>query len=262
MNLHFSPQLPFPDREWRLDDGLGGYSSGTASGIRSKREQALVAVARAGGAWVLVNGFDAWVTTPAGRFPISSQRYAPDAVHPDGAWRVESFVTEPWPTWRFRLDDATLVKQEISVIRGHSLVGVRWSVEGGAKGVSIEVRPFLSGREERSLQKENRVFRLAAEIRGWKVTWRPYDGVPEVAMYSSAKFDADPHWYHNFVYEDGATEDLASPGVFRGAIASAKPVELILAGGGWQEVVEGMILPEHPVFWNAPVVGWAGGRKG
>ena len=34
---------------------------------------------------VLVNGFDAWVETPAGRYAISSQAYGPDVTYPDGA---------------------------------------------------------------------------------------------------------------------------------------------------------------------------------
>ena len=91
--------------EWLEADGLGGFASGTVSGIRTRRYHALLLTATTppAGRMVLVNGFDAWVETPDGTFALSSQRYAPDVIHPDGASRIESFEYEPWPRWRFRL---------------------------------------------------------------------------------------------------------------------------------------------------------------
>jgi hypothetical protein len=42
---------------------------------------------------VLVNGVDAWIETPAGRFPLTSQKYSPGVVHPDAARRIVQFNT-------------------------------------------------------------------------------------------------------------------------------------------------------------------------
>src|SRR3954466_15036202 len=93
--------------EWLEPDGLGGFASGTVSGIRTRRYHALLLTATTPptGRFVLVNGFDAWVDTPNGTYPLSSQRYAPDVTHPDGSQRIESFTAEPWPCWCFRLND-------------------------------------------------------------------------------------------------------------------------------------------------------------
>src|ERR1700749_1847743 len=79
--------------EWREGDGLGGFASGTVSGIRTRRYHALLLTAATppAGRMVLANGFDALVETPSGTFAISSQRYGPDVIHPDGASRIESF---------------------------------------------------------------------------------------------------------------------------------------------------------------------------
>lgn len=68
--------------EWLEADGLGGFASGTVGGIRTRRYHALLLAATQPptGRFVLVNGFDAWVETPRGRFDITSQRYAPDVV--------------------------------------------------------------------------------------------------------------------------------------------------------------------------------------
>src|SRR5205823_11653709 len=72
--------------EWLEADGLGGFASGTASGIRTRRYHALLLAATAppAGRVVLVSGLEASVETPEGAVALSSQRYAPDVIHPDG----------------------------------------------------------------------------------------------------------------------------------------------------------------------------------
>ena len=80
--------------EWLEADGLGGFASGHAGGIRSRRYHALLLVATRppGGRMVLLNDLEVWVTTPGGRFALSSHRYQPGIVYPDGAARIESFT--------------------------------------------------------------------------------------------------------------------------------------------------------------------------
>src|SRR5690349_14385824 len=93
-------------QEWLEADGLGGFASGTVSGVRTRRYHALLLKASTPptGRMVLVNGFDAWIETDAGKFMLSSQRYAPGILHGDGAERIKSFTTQPWPGWKFRLE--------------------------------------------------------------------------------------------------------------------------------------------------------------
>src|SRR6266481_5181704 len=106
-----------PNAEWLEADGLGGFASGTTSGIRSRRYHALLLTATTPptGRMVLVNGFDAWIETPKGRFSLTSQGYSPGMVHPDGARHIERSTTEPWPTWVFRFEGGTELAQEIFV---------------------------------------------------------------------------------------------------------------------------------------------------
>src|ERR1043165_2352079 len=104
-----------PNAEWLEADGLGGFASGTASGIRTRRYHAILLTAKTPptGRMVLVNGFDAWIETKNGKFMLSSQCYAPAVVGGDGWERIKSFTTEPWPTWRFCFEDGTEIEQEI-----------------------------------------------------------------------------------------------------------------------------------------------------
>jgi predicted glycogen debranching enzyme len=207
--------------EWLEADGLGGFASGTVSGIRTRRYHALLLVATTppAGRVVLVNGFDAWVETPNGYFPISSQAYEPDITHPDGARRRASFEAAPWPGWVFRLEDGTEIRQDIFVPKDAPMACLSWKLLTPSPDVRLHVRPFLSGRDYHSMHKANGGFRFDAEVSGERVTWSPYPGVPPMVALSNGRYAHQPDWYYNFSYtEERArgldhTEDLASPGV-------------------------------------------------
>lgn len=209
-------------QEWLEADGLGGFASGSVVGPRTRRYHALLLTSEHGpaGRRTLVNGLDAFVTTSAGEFALSSQQYQPGVIAPDGAGNIESFSAEPWPRWVFALSDGTLVSQEIFVPKGLQATVVLWRLLTAKPGVTLRARPFLSGRDYHSTHHENGAFRFDAEIRGEQVTWSPYAGVPSIHAFANATYAHEPHWYRNFLYaEERArglddTEDLGSPGVF------------------------------------------------
>jgi predicted glycogen debranching enzyme len=226
--------------EWLEADGLGGFASGTMSGIRTRRYHALLLTATTppAGRMVLVNGFDAWVETPGDTFAISSQRYGPDVIHPDGASRIESFESDPWPRWRYKIDNDIIIEQELFVPKGESAVFISWKlVSPNREDLKLKVRPFLSGRDFHSTHHENGSFHFEAGQNGERVIFRSYDGVPAVIAYSNGQYAHDPTWYRNFVYFEeqarglDAVEDLASPGVFEFSL-SRKPAVLMLAAEG------------------------------
>ncbi|HEX6850262.1 MAG TPA: amylo-alpha-1,6-glucosidase [Candidatus Polarisedimenticolaceae bacterium] len=221
-------------REWLEADGLGGFASGTASGIRTRRYHALLLAAARPPAerFVLVNGLEATVATAAGRFALSSQRYAPGVVHPDGAARIVSFTATPWPRWTFRLEDGTVVEQEIVVPRGAPAVLVRFRASAAA---ILTIRPLMSGRDFHALQRENGAFRFDAEPAGDGVRFRPYDGVPATRVRSNGIYRPAPDWYRNFEYEEERArgldfvEDLASPGEWSFDLSTGEAWMLLVA---------------------------------
>lgn len=208
--------------EWLEADGLGGFASGTSTLARTRRYHGLLLAATTPptGRVMLVNGLEAWVETPSGRYAISSHRYAPDVVHPDGTRHLVAFTNDPWPQWTFRLPDGTEIEQELIVPRGTPLVGLSWRLRMAAPGSRLTVRPLLSGRDYHATHHENGAFRLDARVDGERVRWSPYDGVPAVTAVTNGRYDPSPAWYRNFLYDEertrglDCTEDLASPGAF------------------------------------------------
>ncbi|MBI5385595.1 MAG: glycogen debranching enzyme family protein [Verrucomicrobia bacterium] len=233
MNAQSSIIYP-QSQEWLEPDGRGGFASGTVSGIRTRRYHAhlLTAITPPTGRLVLVNGYEAWIETPAGRFALTSQNYAPGVIHPDGAQRIESFSAEPWPTWTFRCEDGTELAHEIFVSGHGGVTALTWRLLAEHKNVKLFIRPLISGRDYHSLHKENPAFRFDPALGGEEILWRPYDGVPGIhALHSSnGRYAHDPLWYRNFLYEEERarglddTEDLASPGVFEWDLSAGEAV--------------------------------------
>lgn len=233
--------------EWLEPDGLGGFASGTVSGVRTRRYHALRLSAGRPPAdrQVLVNGFDAWVRTPGGAFPLSTQHYAPGVDHPDGIHSLERFECDPWPSWQFLLPDGTRVRQELFVPRGHAVTVVSWRLVSGPSPAVLEVRPFLSGRDYHATHRENPGFSLAAEVTGQRVTWQPYAGLPRILSFANAAYSHGPDWYRNFRYAEEAArgldsdEDLVCPGLLTFDLNREEAHWLVGSDRSVQELVDG-----------------------
>ena len=245
------------EREWLEADGLGGFASGTVSGTRTRRYHALLLVATTPptGRVALINGFEAWVTTPRGRFALTSQRYAPDVRYPDGAERLVQFAYRPWPSWTYRLDDDAIITQEILARRGRPGVLIRWTAKG-ARDAQLDVRPLLSGRDHHSLHRENSAFRFEAQAGGGLVSWQPYNGLPPAVSASNGKYRHAPDWYRNFVYREeqarglDAVEDLASPGVISWPLDDMPACWLLGTAGSFPELDSTSDVVEFAEEWR------------
>jgi len=208
--------------EWLEADGLGGFASGTASGIRTRRYHALLlsAATPPTGRQVLVAGMDVAVEIDGNSVALSSQRYAPGVVHPDGASRLLSFTNDPWPTWRYRVSNAVVVEQSLFVPKGLPITVLRWRAQQAPPGSRLIVRLFLAGRDYHSMHHENAAFQFDADVNGTCVWWNPYGGVQSILANANGMYCAERDWYRRFLYSEeerrglDAIEDLATPGRF------------------------------------------------
>src|ERR1700744_1168625 len=208
--------------EWLEADARGGFASGSVGGERTRRYHALLLTAThpPGGRTILVNGIEAWIATPDGDHPITSQRYAPDVVYPDGWRHLTGFSRDPWPSWRFVLPGGTEIVQELFVSRETSETVLRWRQEGTSRPCRLNVRPLISGRDYHALHRENPACNVGSAVNGASVSWRPYPSLPRIAAGSNGEYHAEPDWYRNFLYTAerdrglDCIEDLASPGRF------------------------------------------------
>ncbi|MEK6702062.1 MAG: amylo-alpha-1,6-glucosidase [Planctomycetota bacterium] len=226
--------------EWLEADGLGGFASGTATGVRTRRYHALLTCAQTPptNRYVLVNGVEATLVTPAGEFPLTRQRYTPDVTtggpEVTGA-EIELFSIEPWPTWVLRLTDGTRVRHEIMVCKDSARTVVSWRLETRTEGVSIRVRPLISGRDLHALHHENDAFHFEPAAARETLTWTPYLSVPSIRVRHNGTYTHAPTWYRGFQYDQERergfefTEDLASPGTIEFDLSRDEAVMILEA---------------------------------
>jgi predicted glycogen debranching enzyme len=207
--------------EWLEADGLGGFASGTRSGLRTRRYHGLLlcALKPPQDRRLLVQGFVAWLDTPAGRIELWPQAYAGGYVRERDAV-LERFETEPWPTWRLRSVRGPVIEVELFVPHGRPAVALRIRLAEPFDGpLKLSVRPLMSGRDFHALHHENPAFHFAPQRQSELVRFTPYPGAPAVQSLSNATFTTAPDWYRSFYYAEeaarglDAVEDLASPGV-------------------------------------------------
>jgi predicted glycogen debranching enzyme len=217
--------------EWLEADGLGGFASGTTSGIRTRRYHALLlpATSPPAGRVVLVNGLEVCAETATGSVALSSHRYAPDVTHPDGASRIVAFATDPWPRWTYSLPDAGRIEHECFVRHGSPVTVLTWRLVDGKGPVRLRVRPLLSGRDYHALHHENPAFRFDADpSEPGRIVWRPYAGLPPIVALTNGHYTHAPDWYRNFLYDEERArglddvEDLASPGLLEFDLAAGE----------------------------------------
>ena len=211
----------FGDDEWLETDGLGGFASGTRSGLRTRRYHGLLlcALKPPQDRRLLVQGFVAWIETPSGRAELWPQAYEGGYVRERDAV-VERFSHEPWPSWRLRTALGPVLDVELFVPHGRPAVALRFRLaEPFAEPVVLRVRPLLSGRDFHALHHENPAFHFGEQRQGELTRFTPYAGAPAVQSLSNARFTAAPDWYRHFFYSEeaarglDASEDLAAPGL-------------------------------------------------
>src|SRR5437868_1143575 len=86
------------DKEWLETNGLGGYSSGTVTGIQTRRYHGLLVAATAPpvGRLVLLSKFEEALIIDGQRFEFSANEY-PGVTHPNGAQYLCEFRLDPFP---------------------------------------------------------------------------------------------------------------------------------------------------------------------
>jgi predicted glycogen debranching enzyme len=227
------------DVEWLETDGLGGFAMGTTSLVRTRRYHGLLLVEEEPPASraMLVSGVEVWLESPLGRFPLSSQRYVPDVVHPAGSRALQTFSVDPWPCWKFEPAPGLVVEHELFMPEGLPLVVLTWRSDGSSGGMRLFVRPLIAARDFHDLSRENAAFDFdPAFIRG-SVSFRPHPDRTGIRCFTDGEYQHDPCWYHRFEYAEERArgldhvEDLASPGIFSWSLDQA-PAVLVLGADG------------------------------
>ncbi|MER7415804.1 amylo-alpha-1,6-glucosidase [Micromonospora peucetia] len=132
IDIRFGPQVcgdltGGAAREWLVTDGLGGYATGTVSGLRTRRYHGLLVVAGETPAARRVGlvGLDPAVVLPSGaRVRLGAHEWSSGDVDPRGFELLERFdLTDGLPRWRWRIGDV-VIERELAMTHGRPCVAV------------------------------------------------------------------------------------------------------------------------------------------
>lgn len=204
---------------WLETNGLGGFASGTVSGVHTRRYHGLYtsALQPPVGRALLVAKFEDTLIVDGYPVDLSANRYR-GAVHPQGYEYLREFRMDPFPTWVYEIGDV-VVEKRVFMVHGRDATAVEYEVKGLCKNCRLEVRPLIAFRDYHATTHANPALHSGFS---WEedglVSVQPYEGLPRVFFGADFR-SCEPtgHWYHQFEYEEeqarglDAHEDLFQP---------------------------------------------------
>ncbi len=223
--------------EWLETNGLGGFASGTVSGIHTRRYHGLLtsALHPPTGRMLLVAKFEDVLVVDGYRVELSANRYE-GAVYPQGYEYLREFRLDPFPTWVYEIGDVLLEKR-VFMVHGKDATAVEYEVKGLCKNCRLEVRPLIAYRDFHATTHSNPVLDRQFE---WEeegiVSVEPYPGLPRVYFGSDFRTcEPTGHWYNRFEYQEEKArgldfqEDLFQPFVLHYDLSNSPKAVVIVS---------------------------------
>jgi predicted glycogen debranching enzyme len=135
--------------EWLVTNGIGGYASGTISGMLTRRYHGLLVGAlkppleRS----LLLSKLDETAKYGEHHYPLHTNRWVDGIVEPSGYQNIESFALEGTiPKWSFACADAILQKR-IWMQHGQNTTYIQYALERGSSPMTLSIRALVNYRD-------------------------------------------------------------------------------------------------------------------
>jgi predicted glycogen debranching enzyme len=150
-------RIPWPGRqdstaeagltsEWLVTNGLGGYASGTLSGVITRRYHGYLVAALPApfGRIMMLNDLVERIELPDGRFiQLAGEERAGGAVKLDVMHYLSEFRLEAGtPVWRYEVDSLVLEKRLV-MPHGQNTAFINYSLLSGNESVRLVLRPSI-----------------------------------------------------------------------------------------------------------------------
>ena len=214
MNLKFGREIcgdlnAAEQREWLVTNRIGGYASGTVSGLltRSYHGLLLAALEPPSGITLLLAKLDETVVYDSNSYPLHTNRWVNDVVSTHGYKYLERFYLEgTTPVWIYACADAKLEKR-IWMQQGENTTYIRYKMLRGTLPLSLSLKALVNYRDRHSSTvNSDRHFEIVNQQQGIRVkasadatdldaTDLYLSGVKEQEIVS---WQISHEWYKNF----------------------------------------------------------------
>jgi predicted glycogen debranching enzyme len=209
--------------EWLVANGLGGYASGTVTGLDTRRYHGLLiaALPHPLGRTLLLSRIHEGIDAGSDAYALPTAQYHDGTIQPAGYVFLEQFRLEgTMPVWRYRCRDLVLEKS-LWMERGRNTTFVRYHLPSAQRPVRLRLEPFTLHRSHHTQLHGDPEWRMAVESVGDSCRVEAFPGATPLWMrLAGGSFVETGLWYWRFLhrrerergYDD--LEDLYTPGIF------------------------------------------------
>jgi predicted glycogen debranching enzyme len=222
-------------REWLVVNGIGGYASGTVSGVPTRRYHGLLVAALNPplGRTLLVAKLEERAEYRGHVFPLGTNRWASGAVDPQGFLLLDRFHLEgTTPVWTYALGDA-LIEKRIWMEPGANTTFVRYDLRRASSTVGLELATLVNYRD----------YHVNTRAGGWTMAVDTIPGGVRVTAFPGARpffllceraeIFPTHDWYRDYLYSEeayrglDAVEDHLRAATFRATLSPGESVTLV-----------------------------------
>ncbi|MHB8629419.1 MAG: amylo-alpha-1,6-glucosidase [Aggregatilineales bacterium] len=194
-----NPQVA-TSREWLVTNGIGGYGSGTVSGVLTRRYHGLLVAALKPplGRTLLLTKFDEIATYDGQPYALYANQWTSDRVDAPGLAHLERFHLEgTTPTWTYAFADALLVKQ-VWMEQGANTTYVTYTPHHGTAPIVLTLKALVNYRDHHAnTRAPNWQTKIEPVDHGLAIT--AFDGATPFYLRSDrAQAEPQHEWYRDY----------------------------------------------------------------
>jgi predicted glycogen debranching enzyme len=262
---------PLLTREWLVTNGLGGYASGTLSGVATRRYHGLLVAALPAplGRLVMLNHLAERLVLPGGtRARLGGLEREGELDVPAAAALVEFRLEDGLPVWRYELGTYALEKRVLMPYQQNTAL-VMYRLLSGHGRVSLRLRPGLNVRPHEDPVSTPLGGPYTLQVQGDQYEIHPGAGRPPLRLWICGRRPSlvvQPRvvrgLLHRIERRRGYPDvgDLWTPGAFEVALKQGQPATLIASVEDWvalralepEEAVDAERRRRHRLIEQAP----------
>ncbi len=211
MNIKFGREIcgnldTAETREWLITNGIGGYASGTISGILTRRYHGLLIAALQPplGRTLLLTKLDEVATYNEKSYPLNSDRWLDDTVSPQGYQHLERFyLMGTNPVWIYGCADALLEKR-LWMQQGANTTYISYTLVRGSQPLVLNLKALVNYRDHHgSTHGKDWQMQIDLDDRGIRVKAFPdaqtlYLKAISPRPNAAVDWQIAPTWYQNY----------------------------------------------------------------
>jgi predicted glycogen debranching enzyme len=224
-------------KEWLVTNGIGGFASGTLSGILTRRYHGLLIAALRPplGRTLLVSSLNETVVYDDQKYYLYAHRRLSGSTSPEGFRNIERFyLDDSIPVWHFSLSDV-LIEKRIWMQPGENTTYIRYSVlRGCGYPICLSLGVLVNGRDFHGATHVNQAPKITITPCSDGMRYHSHSGSVDFYLRAShGEFNIEPTWQRNFYLSaeaargESAVEDHLYAGRFETMLYPGQTLTLV-----------------------------------